>query len=84
MPSYNINIRTQSRIMDTLKVHSDDHSALRIELARFVGELLRDHAEVIWVDEDWQIDVSDETGLILYMLNIMAVKAPAITSIRPA
>lgn len=80
MPSFNINIRTQSHIADTLPVQTDDHTALRIELARFVGELLKDHAELIWVDEDWQIDVSDESGLILYVLNISAMRAPATIS----
>ncbi|WP_156518651.1 DUF6894 family protein [Sphingobium sp. EP60837] len=81
IPKFNINIRTQSRISDTVPVHSDDHTALRIELARFVGELLKDHADLIWVDEDWQIDVSDETGLILYVLNITAMKTAATASI---
>jgi hypothetical protein len=67
MPRYHINIRTESYIAQTLDVEGDDHTALRIELARFVGELLRDLAEVIWVDEDWQIDVSDDDGLILML-----------------
>jgi hypothetical protein len=31
----------------------------------------------IWVDEDWRVDVSDETGLILFILHISAVNAPA-------
>jgi hypothetical protein len=77
MPRYHINIRTESHIAQTLDVERDDHTALRIELARFVGELLKDHAEVIWVDEDWQIDVSDDDGLILYVMHIAAMKTPA-------
>lgn len=80
MPSFSINIRTQSHIADTVKVQSDDLTALRVELARFVGELLKDHAELIWVDEDWQIDVSDEAGLILYVLHICAMNTPATAS----
>lgn len=74
MPSYNINIRTESHIADTLKVEKDDHTDLRLEMARFVGELLRDHADLIWQDQDWQIDVSDDAGLVLYALNISAVQ----------
>lgn len=84
MPSYNINIRTQSHIADTLTVDSTDHTSLRIELARFVGELLKDHAELIWADEEWQIDVSDASGLILYVLNIAAMKAPATINPHPS
>ena len=53
-----------------LQVDRDDLTALRIELARFVGELLKDHAEQIWVDEEWRIDVTDQAGLILYVMEI--------------
>jgi hypothetical protein len=77
MAKYNINIRTESHIAETLSVESDDHTALRVELARFVGELLKDHAELLWVDEDWQIDVSDDVGLILYVMHISALRTPA-------
>jgi hypothetical protein len=77
MASYNINIRTESHIADSFRVEKDDLTALRHELARFVGELLKDHAELIWVDEDWQIDVTDEAGLILYVMHISAMQTPA-------
>jgi len=77
MKNYNINIRTESHIAETLKVESHDLTGLRVELARFVGELLKDHAELVWVDEDWQIDVTDESGLILYIMQISAMETPA-------
>jgi hypothetical protein len=77
MPVYNINIRTESHIADTVRVDREDHAGLRLELASFVGELLKDHAGQIWVDEDWQIDVSDESGLILYVMQISALKTAA-------
>jgi hypothetical protein len=77
MPVYNINIRTESHIADTLQVDRADHTALRLELAKFVGEMLKDHAGQVWIDEDWQIDVSDESGLILYVMHISAMKTPA-------
>jgi hypothetical protein len=48
MPKYNINIRTESHIADTVAVERDSHTGLRLELAKFVGELLKDHAELIW------------------------------------
>jgi hypothetical protein len=77
MKNYNINIRTDSHIADSLNVESDDLTGLRVEIARFVGEFLKDHAELVWVDEDWQIDATDESGLILYVLQISAMKTPA-------
>jgi hypothetical protein len=77
MPVYHFNIRTQSHIADTLTVEREGHLGVRLELARFVGDMLKDHAAQIWSDEDWQVDVSDETGLILYAMQISAMKTAA-------
>jgi hypothetical protein len=74
---YNIALRTDTHLRDVLRVERDDLTGLRIEMARFVGELLKDHAEQIWVDEDWRVDVTDEDGLILYVMQISATKSAA-------
>jgi hypothetical protein len=79
MPTYNINVRTASHIADTTPVERTTLGELRLEMARFVGELLKDHAELIWEDQDWQVDVTDEAGLILYVLNVSANEAAATT-----
>jgi hypothetical protein len=83
MPTYNINIRTESHIADTLQVDKESLTELRLELARFVGELLKDHAELIWADQDWQIDVTDRDGLILYVLQIIASETAATVGTVP-
>jgi hypothetical protein len=77
MPLFHINIRTDSHIANTLNVERESLTDLRLEMARFVGELLKDHAELIWVDEDWQIDVTNDEGLILYVIHISASETPA-------
>ena len=77
MPRYAINLRTPSTVSDSWHVEMDDHTALRIELARFVGEFLKDHAKAIWEDQDWRVDVTDETGLILYVMQVSASNTPA-------
>ena len=79
MPKFHIALRTESIVSETLDVERDDHTGLRVELARFVGELLKDHAHLIWVDEDWRVDVTDDDGLILYVMHISASQAPAAT-----
>lgn len=83
MAEYNINIRTESHIADTVKVEKDDLTGLRVEIAAFVGELLKDHAELLWEDKDWQIDVSDDSGLILYVIQVVASEAPATSRAVP-
>ena len=53
-------------------------------MARFVGALLKDHAEQIWADQDWRIDVTDDGGLILYVLEIAASDTAATMGTLPA
>lgn len=78
MPHYNIELRTEKRVWETLAVTSADLTALRVEIATFVGELLKEHAQKIWIDEDWRVDVTDERGLILYVMHLSALQAPAV------
>ena len=82
MPQYRINLRTESHISDTLVVEQPDETALRTEVAKFVGETLRDHAQQIWADEDWRVDVADERGLILFVLQVTAYDTAASRSLR--
>jgi hypothetical protein len=77
MPIYHINVRTESHIASTVDVERESLTELRLEMARFVGELLKDHAELIWVDEDWQVDVTNEDDLILYVIHISAAETSA-------
>jgi hypothetical protein len=77
MAKFNIELRTESHVSETLEVEMKDLTALRVEVARFVGEMLREHASQIWADEDWRIDVTDQKGLILYIMQIQAMCSPA-------
>jgi len=77
MLKFNVNVRTKSHVAQTVHIEADDHTALRVEMAKFVGELLKDHADLIWADEDWQIDVTDDAGLILYVMHVVAIKTAA-------
>jgi hypothetical protein len=82
MPRYHIELRTQSHVATTLDVDREDLTELRVEMARFVGELLKDHSAQIWVDEDWRVDVTDDSGLILFVMHISASNTAATNSLR--
>jgi len=82
MPKFHIQLRTDDRVWETMTYEKDDHRSLRIELAAFVGELLRDHSERIWIDQDWRIDVTDEQGLILYVMHISASDTAATMKLK--
>lgn len=80
MAHYNIELRTESHVSEALVVDSADLTQLRLEVASFVGDLLKEHAQQIWADEDWRVDVTDDRGLILYVMHISAIQAPAIAT----
>lgn len=82
MARYKIELRTQNRVWDSLPVEAEDHTALRIEVAQFVGQVLKDHAAEIWADEDWRVDVTDDTGLILYVMHLMVTNSAATVALR--
>lgn len=82
MPKYNIELRTQDRVWDTLALEAENHTELRIQVAQFFGELLKDHAAKIWEDEDWRVDVTDETGLILFVMQLMVTNTAATAPMR--
>ena len=69
MPCYNIQLRTETHVLETRQIDRDDLIELRVEVARFVGELLKDHAEQVWADEDWRVDATDDSGLILFVMH---------------
>ena len=83
MAKYRLQLRTESAVANAVEIDRDDLTQLRIELARFVGELLKDHAGQIWVDEDWRVDVTDEAGLILFVIQISATDTAATRPMKP-
>ena len=82
MPFYNFEVRTPSHVMLTEGAVMADTVAARVEAAKRVGKLLHDHAGQIWVDQDWQMDITDEKGLILYVIHINAMRSAATAAIK--
>ena len=53
-----------------------------MEAAKRIGQLLHQHAGQLWVDQDWQMDITDELGLILYVIKIAAMRSPATRNLK--
>jgi len=49
----------------------------RIEASKRIGRLLQEHAGKLWADEEWQMDVTNEKGLILFVVTIQALRSAA-------
>lgn len=82
MPFYHFQVRTETHVLLTEGAELKGLDQARVEAARRVGELLREHAAQIWTDEDWRMDVTDEDGLILFVMQVTASKSAATTSMR--
>jgi hypothetical protein len=52
----------------------------KVQAVRLAGELLRDGNEAFWDGEEWQLEVTDEKGLVLFTLDFIATLAPSAPS----
>jgi hypothetical protein len=74
---YHFQVRTESHVALTETADLQGPQEARVEAARRIGSLLHDHAHQLWVDEDWRMDVTDETGLILFTIQVSAMDSAA-------
>ena len=77
MARYFFQVRTETHVMHSDGVELEDLEAARVEAAVQIGALLQEHAAQLWVDEDWQMDVTNEQGLILFIIQVSAMKTAA-------
>ncbi len=76
MPRYFFHVIDGVTCTDMEGVEIASLSEARREAVRLSGEILREHPGDFWADEQWRMDVTDETGLTLFALHFSAVDAP--------
>jgi hypothetical protein len=77
VPRYFFNIKKDNHPPDTVGLELSDVAEARQEAVRLLGEDLKDHPNEFWNDEEWQIAVSDPSGLILFTLHCAAMDSSA-------
>jgi hypothetical protein len=70
MPVFHFEVRTPTHVIVTEGVELPNHTSARVEAARRIGNLLTEHAGQLWVDQEWQMDITDAEGLILYIIQV--------------
>jgi len=80
---FHFQVITETHVMLSEVADLETLDAARIEAARRIGTLLHDHAGKLWADEMWQMDVTDERGLILFVIEVNAMKSAATAHHRP-
>lgn len=77
MPRFHFQVRTETHVLITEAADLSGADQARVEAARRIGELLTRHAATIWVDESWRMDVTDDAGLILFVIQVSAIYSSA-------
>lgn len=83
MPRYFFHFGETARGVDLRGQELPDHNTARIEAVRLLGEVLRDKAGEFWDEQSMKLIITDETGLMLFVLDVSAIEAPAVSRQRP-
>ncbi|MHB2209740.1 DUF6894 family protein [Methylobacterium sp. CM6257] len=78
MPRFYFNVHDGKSQFDEQGTELPDWQAARIEAVRLAGYILQDEAKCITPGEDWRIEVTDHTGLILFQIMLQVVMSPAL------
>lgn len=80
MPRYFFDVRDGQQICDDVGVILTDLTAARRHALRYVSALISELDDSFWAAEEWQVDVRDESGMMLFSLMLVGVDAPAVGS----
>ena len=76
VPRYHFNIHDGVCLADADGIELPGWQAARLEAIRRAGAVLQDDAQSVAVGEDWRIEVTDGTGLILFQMTFLMIEAP--------
>lgn len=82
MPQFHFQVRTETHVLVTDSMDLAGPDDARVEASHRAGQLLMDHAAQLWLDQEWRMDVTNEQGLILFVIHISASKSCAMTRER--
>lgn len=79
MPIFHFNVHDGTSHPDVSGLDLPDVAAARKVAVKLASDLLRDQGEAFWNGEDWQIEVTDDRALTLFIIMFSAINAPALT-----
>lgn len=79
MPRFFFHVHDGAVIRDEEGAELSDLQAARTEAVKYAGRLLIDEADKFWSGEEWRMEVTDEAGLILFVLMFVATNSPAVS-----
>jgi hypothetical protein len=73
---FHFQVRTDTHVMLTEVSELRDSNEARLDAAKRIGQLLQQHAGNLWADESWQMDVTNDQGLVLFVIFVQALRSP--------
>lgn len=78
MPRFFFNIHDGVSIEDKEGTEFPDWRAAQLEAIRLAGTIVANNASRLQLGEDWCLEVTDDTGLVLFRLDFSISEAPAL------
>ena len=72
MPRYHYHVRDGALDTDVDGVELPNLAAVRREAVMFAAQCMLDKPIAVWDGNAWTVEVTDETGLVLYTLSVSA------------
>ena len=78
MPRYHFNVHNGYTSLDADGTELPDWRAALSEAIRLSGMILADDHDRLVLGEDWRMEVLNETGLMLFRLDLSVMESPAL------
>jgi hypothetical protein len=78
MSVYYFHMENPERVHDTAGAELADLESAKCHAVTLIGRALCEHPKGFWDAETYQVTVTDEGGLTLFMVCMMSVIAPAL------
>lgn len=76
MPRFHFNILSSTADHDLEGTEFADIEAAKREARRYAGTRLSDSAFIADPDDEWRIEITDPTGLVLFWIDVTTMDAP--------
>ena len=77
MPRYHFNVYDGVSLPDDDGTELADIQAARQEAIRFAGRIIADEAHTLALSEDWRMEVTDNSGILLFRLDVVVTASEA-------
>jgi hypothetical protein len=82
MPHYFFHVIDGTSLRDPSGTELPDIGTAQDQAIRMAGELLRELRARFWNDGEWELEVTDEHGAVLFVLRFSAEESPEVTRSR--